>query len=96
MDLILGSLVVWRISSLMAFEEGPFGLFHFIRESVGVMNDGAEEQYETTWIAKGLVCVMCSSVWFAVFVALLFDGNWFVNWMAFSAGAIVVNRYING
>jgi hypothetical protein len=82
--LVLGILAVWRITSLIGFEDGPGKVFVSLRQAAG---DGV--------LGKGLSCFYCLSLWVAVPFALVVGETWFerfVLWLALSAGAIVVQR----
>ena len=82
--LALGILAVWRITSLVGSEDGPWDVFAKLRNSVG---DG--------FFAKGLGCFYCLSLWVALPFALVIGESWtekFFLWLAFSAGAIVIHR----
>ena len=82
--LILGILAVWRITSLVGSEDGPWDFFAKLRNAAG---DG--------FLAKGLGCFYCLSLWVALPFGLLIGESWtekFFLWLAFSAGAIVIQR----
>lgn len=61
------ALAVWRLASLFANESGPFDILLRFRAFVGVRFD-ASGKYATRQFAKGLICVWCSSLWFAVVI----------------------------
>ena len=82
--LVLGILAVWRITSLVGSEDGPWDLFANLRSSAG---DG--------FFAKGLGCFYCLSLWVAIPFGLMIGETWterLLLWLALSAGAIVVHR----
>lgn len=82
--LILGILAVWRITSLVGSEDGPWDIFAKLRDSAG---EG--------FFAKGLGCFYCLSLWVALPFGLTMGENWtesFFLWLGLSAGAIVVQR----
>jgi len=84
--LALGILAVWRITSLIGSEDGPWDVFAKLRNAAG---DG--------FFAKGLGCFYCLSLWVAVPCAFMIGESWtekFFLWLAFSAGAIVIQRVI--
>ena len=66
MDFLILALATFRISSLIADEDGPFGLFEWIRSKVGVKRDEKGESYGTNKFAVGLVCVWCNSIWIGI------------------------------
>jgi hypothetical protein len=75
LDLLIFSLAVWRVTSLLVSEEGPFDLLARFRHRVGirlvldeagqVVVDERGEPYRTATntVAKGLMCTWCTSVW---------------------------------
>jgi len=82
--LVLGILSVWRITSLIGSEDGPWDVFAKLRTSVG---DG--------FFAKGLACFYCLSLWVALPFGLILGESWterLLLWLALSAGAIVIQR----
>ena len=82
--LVLGILSVWRITSLLNREDGPWDIFVALRRSAG---DG--------FVGRGLGCFYCLSLWIALPVGLLFGETWmesFLLWLALSAGAIMLER----
>ena len=84
--LVLGILAVWRITSLVGSEDGPWDVFAKLRNSVG---DGL--------LSKGLACFYCLSLWVAFPFGLVLGESWterLLLWLAFSAGAIVIQRVI--
>ena len=82
--LILGILSVWRITHLLAAEDGPGDVLVRLRRSAG---DGFWGQL--------LDCFYCLSLWVAVPFTLLLAEGWregLLSWLAFSAGAILLER----
>ncbi len=82
--LIVGTLVVWRITHLLQAEDGPWELVVRLRRRVG---DGF-------W-GKLLDCFYCLSLWVAFPVAFgLGDSRvrTVILWPALSAGAILLER----
>ena len=82
--LILGVLGVWRITHLLAAEDGPWDLLVRLRRRAG---DGF-------W--GGLLdCFYCLSLWISVPFALLLGGSWLERlllWPALSGAAILLER----
>lgn len=99
MDIILLALATWRLSSLLADEEGPFGIFVKIRFFLGVRTDPKTgTQFFMNSIAKGAVCVWCNSLWFGLLFALLLDNVSFamyiVHVLSLSTIAIIVETML--
>lgn len=101
---LIAILAVWRLSSLLVMESGPFEMFARLRQLLGVRYD----QYNRCTSANGkgllpgiLCCIWCCSMWVSIpaaaALALYQGGSWFVaalNWLALSAGAIMVDRLV--
>jgi len=82
--LVLGTLVVWRITHLLNAEDGPFDLCVRLRRGVGAGFWG------------GLMdCFYCLSLWVAAPVAFLMGVTWrecLLLWPALSGAAILLQR----
>jgi len=108
MDFIILALATFRISSLIADEDGPFGLFEWIRSKIGVQRDDKGKAYGTNNFAVGLVCQWCNSIWIGVVLMLLYMYSkqitlWVAFPLALSAVALTISeinklleRYNNG
>jgi Protein of unknown function (DUF1360) len=83
-DLLLGVLGVWRLTHLLAAEDGPGEVLARFRRALG----------EGFW--GGLLdCFYCLSLWVALPFALLLAPGWRergLAWLALSAGAILLER----
>lgn len=69
------ALAVWRITSLLVDESGPSDILVRFRRLVGVRKRTTEQgtqRYGTNWVASGLTCVWCTSVWVAFILWPLF------------------------
>jgi hypothetical protein len=66
MFVLLLPLSVWRVSSILHREEGPFCIAQKIRELVGVKYDDMSEPYGNNVFSKALSCIWCISVWVAI------------------------------
>lgn len=89
--LVLCSLAVFRLTELVAFDEGPFGVFRRIRNLFP----------QDSLIDQMLECPYCGSVWWSLILSffLLWIGaiqQWSapVWWLAIAGGAIVIIRTI--
>jgi hypothetical protein len=85
--LVLGILGVWRITHLLQAEDGPWDLVIRLRRKAG----------EGFW-AKLLDCFYCLSLWIAAPFALCLGEDLrerLLLWLAFSAGAILLERFTN-
>src|SRR5262252_8019551 len=82
--LVLGVLAVWRITHLLQAEDGPWDVSVRLRRAVG---DG--------FLGGVLYCFACASLWVAAPFALVLADGWLQGlllWLAFSAGAILLER----
>lgn len=82
------SLAVWRLSNLLVNEDGPYQML-------------AEFRHSAVKATHLFECVFCLSVWLGLIVAVAY--YFYPAWtvlaalpFALSAGAILVDRYING
>lgn len=85
-DVLLMGLATWRISSIVANEDGPYEIFKRLRlwageyvqkdyvptsdEGIWTVREG-ERNATTPW-GKGLVCIFCVSVWIGSLFLVLF------------------------
>jgi len=82
--LVVGVLVVWRITHLLQAEDGPWELVVRLRRRAG-----------SGFWGKLLDCFYCLSLWVAFPVALGLGDRWIHSillWLSFSAGAILAER----
>ena len=82
--LVIGVLIVWRITHLLFAEDGPWDVTIWLRRQAGAGFWGTL-----------LDCFNCLSLWIAAPLALLLGGGWterLLLWPALSAGAILVER----
>lgn len=107
---IVVALAVWRLASMLAWEEGPFDLFPKIRYAFFVRYDQHTNMYvthesTTAWgklreeIGEMLICVWCNSVWLGAGATLLYYlfpalTYWLSLPLALSAAAIVVQKHV--
>ena len=83
------TLAVWRATYMVVEDEGPFGVFRWVREHV--------DQYQKTWVGRGLNCMWCVSWWTALAATLwLWYFGWVdgtlipIWWFALSAGSCII------
>ena len=87
---VLASLAVWRITSLLVDEEGPFDIFEKLRWAVGL---NKRERVEDNFIQKALSCFWCSSLYVAIPFALFTD-HFVISWLGYSGAAIIIHSII--
>lgn len=83
---LVGSLGVWRLTHLLAAEDGPWDLVVRLRRAAG----------HGVW-GRLLDCFYCLSLWVAApFAAALGDGtrSRLLLWPALSAAAILIERWL--
>jgi hypothetical protein len=82
--LVLGSLAVWRITHLLANEDGPWDLVLRLRKAVG-----------SGFLGQMMDCFYCLSVWVALPFAFGIANDWregLLLWPALSGAAILLER----
>ena len=88
LSLVIGILAVYRISRMLALEDGPFDVLSGIREALG----------QESWVGRGAACVLCISFWLAWPIALLLPvrnwGEYVLTALALSAGVVIVHKVI--
>lgn len=84
MALILAALIVYRLATDLAWETGPFGAYARLRG--GVMS-----RWPATWIAEGVTCPICWSMWIALPAGLILSPDAFgmAYWIGI-AGAVAL------
>jgi hypothetical protein len=83
-DVVAGSVAIWRVTHLLAKEDGPWDLIVSLRKLAGSSTFG-----------KMLDCFYCLSVWVAVPFAWALGTNWkerLILWPALSGAAILLER----
>ena len=99
MNYLILALATWRISSLLANEAGPRGIFEHLRSFVGVYYDSYSNRQGGNQLAQMLICVWCNSFWVGLVLASAYRqlGDvvvWLSLPLALSTAAIIVNRWI--
>ena len=83
-SLLVGILVVWRLTHLFYGEDGPWNLMARLRHGVG----------QGFW-GSLLDCFYCLSIWIAIPFAYVLGERWkqrLLLWPALSGGAILIER----
>lgn len=97
---IILALATWRLASLLAHEDGPFEMFGYVRSWLGVRYAEDGIAYGSNWLAKGVICVWCCSVWFGAFLTGLYfiwnDVWWLLLPLALSAAAVIIEEVLSG
>lgn len=97
-EIILLSFAVWRVTSLIAQEKGPFGIFERLREKVGISHYASGEVCEIPdkFFCELFSCVWCLSVWVSAgfviaYIFLPVPTIYFALWLSLSTITIMVN-----
>lgn len=83
---VLALLATWRVTHLLAKEDGPFDIIVRIRRKLG----------QGFW-GKLMDCFKCLSLWISVPFVFFVGGTWLekgVLWLALSGGAIFVENLV--
>lgn len=87
MELILGGLVVWRLSHMIVKETGPLGIFSRYRAFA------ASKQKRIGGIFDMVSCVACVSVYIGSVAALgLADG--LISWVAYTLALSAIVTFL--
>jgi len=81
---VLCALAVWRITHLLAEEDGPWELIVRLRKRVG-----------NGFLGRLLDCFYCLSLWISLPPALWLGGSWdlrMICWLALSGAACLLER----
>lgn len=92
LDLLIGILAAWRLTSLLHSEEGPFEVFARFRDWAGVRYDEQSQPVSDKQIGKMLCCFWCTSVWGALAIISFQRKLSLVKTLAYSAGAILLEE----
>jgi hypothetical protein len=89
---LVAALAVYRLSRMVAEEEGPGAIFTKLR--------GAFDPDQQTWVGRGLNCPICVSFWVALPAAIAITVlgyadvyAWPLTWLALSAGTVVIKKW---
>jgi hypothetical protein len=81
---VLAVLATWRVTHLLAREDGPGDIFFRLRRRLG---DGL--------LGSLMDCFNCMSLWIAAVAACAVASNlltWVLSWLAISGGACLLER----
>jgi len=80
---LIAGLAVFRISSLAAKEDGPYGILEKFRKFVGVRIDEFGNTYGKNEFSRGLLCIWCNSVWIGEIFAIIGVVIGLYHWLLF-------------
>jgi len=100
-EVVILALAAWRLAHMLVEEAGPGGVFARLRYRAGVrsivVKDGqgnpVGSKAAMNWLAEGLTCTWCVSVWAAALLALpLAPVRWARLVLAGAAGAVIAHE----
>ena len=81
-NLIILSLICYRLVQLVAFDEGPFSVFQRLRIVLGAYDYDAQGIAKTN-LGRMMTCPYCLGVWIALPLSLYASGIvWYAAWFA--------------
>lgn len=86
MTFLLAVLATWRMTHLLANEDGPADIIFRLRRRLG-----------ESLLGSLMDCFNCLSLWIAAPVALFLSTNfwaWALSWLALSGGACLIERLV--
>lgn len=87
LSFVIVVLAVWRVSVIIAQDEGPFSVFERVR--------GRIDPNQSTWLGRGVRCVGCVSFWVALVALILLDiPNPIWVWLGVAGGAMLIHRIV--
>lgn len=100
---LIALLATYRITFMLNSEAGPADIFGRFRTLIGVKYDEHSNPYGTNWVAEGVLCFMCLSVWIALGATALLVAGILLNHVLFaevlllpfalSGGAIFLKKW---
>ena len=88
--IVLSGFAIYRLSYLIAREEGPFSIFRQWR--------GRVDPNQSTWIGRGIRCPICISFWMSLVTAIVislqyYDLPFFISlWLSLAGLAALFER----
>lgn len=87
LTLVIVVLAVYRVSVLVAQDEGPFSVLERARSKI--------DPNQASWIGRGLRCVGCVSFWVSLAAALFIGAaDWVWVWLAVAGGVMLIHRAV--
>lgn len=90
---VVALLGVYRLSHMIAMEDGPFDMFATMRDAIG----------QASWVGRGLHCPLCISFWLSLsmlgwlsFVGLIGAPYHLLVWLGLAGGCLVLHRLLYG
>lgn len=88
LDVILIALAAYRLAADLAWEDGPFEAFAWLRGQAH-MRFGPHH-----WVTNGVSCPICLGFWLAPVLLLLWPAApWLVTWLAVAGAVALLVRF---
>jgi len=71
LDILILFMATYRLSIMLAKEDGPYDIIERIRLRIGVGYDEYSNAYGKTMLARGALCIYCNSVWIGTFLTVV-------------------------
>ncbi|MBA3867781.1 MAG: hypothetical protein H0X30_01355 [Anaerolineae bacterium] len=69
--IVIALLATYRLTQMFNNEAGPADIFGRFRTRIGVTFDAYSNPVASNWVAEGILCFYCLSVWIAFGVSML-------------------------
>lgn len=99
---ILCGMAIWRLSSLVAREDGPLDMFEHLRVWVNQLADTEKNSTLRVVIESfylGMLCMWCNSIWFSALFSFFISQSvrgWILNTLALGTMVIMIEVLIKG
>ena len=93
LHILIASFAVWRLSSLLSREVGPFRIIERTRMFVLMRTDPKKIAEGTLY--DGMTCIMCNSMWFSFAISIFISDDifyYFLNSLAISGISIIIEE----
>lgn len=96
-DITLLAFATWRITSLLYAEDGPYAVFAYLRQRLGIYYDEYGKRQADNELGKMFNCPACLSVWVGLFLALsyLIISPWLWLPLALSTVSILIEGVVS-
>lgn len=95
LNLALSVLACYRLAQLVAFDEGPFGIFHRFRVFARAYDYDKQGQPQDA-LGRLVTCPYCLGMWIALPLAIYVDLSlWWLWWLAIAGGQTFLQGLTN-
>jgi hypothetical protein len=102
-EFVVVAMAVWRVSSIVAREDGPMDIFPRFKTRVLDLSENKRIHISVRKMLnsfyRGLNCIWCNSVWFSAIASIFISVSfleWIVVTLSLSTVAIMVETFIKG